>query len=306
MFGGLWKRLFLAMSRSRRLRALSVRNPILRRASERFVAGDRIDDALKVMESLGADGLKGIADYLGEDVSSAEKAGEAVSEYARALSALPGDAVLAVKLTQLGLSMDRDLCTENLDMVLDAAASCRSFVEIDMEGSRHTQATLDIFRKLRGRYHVLGVTVQAYLKRSGEDLKELRDFARSIDSVIKVRLVKGAYDEPGDIAFTRKREIRESFERLSSYLFENPEFFPAIATHDERLIGHAKRLGGNRSGGFEFQMLLGVRRDLQRSLAREGYPVRVYVPYGDFWFPYLMRRIGERPANGLFALRQLI
>lgn len=308
MFKRLWKRFWVRLSKNREAGRRLSRWKMTRMAVRRFVAGETLNDALEVISSLRDSGLEGTLDHLGEDVTDAGEVETAVREYCHALHRMKRDycdIVIAVKLTQIGLAIDRGLCESNLGRILEAAGGC-GIVEIDMEGSAYTEGTLQVFRRMRRRYENVGIAIQAYLYRSEGDIKDLLDY--SMREGRRVRLVKGAYDEPRSIAFPSVREVNGNYMKLSGFLFENHEhFYPAIATHNTQLIEHAKGIAAALSRDrFEFQMLLGVRQGLQRELAREGYKVRVYVPYGEFWYPYLMRRIGERPANGLFLLKNLL
>lgn len=310
MFKRLWKRFWVRLSKNREAGRRLSRWKMTRRAVRRFVAGETLNDALDVISSLRDSGIEGTLDHLGEDVADAGEVEMAVWEYCNALHRMKRDycdIVIAVKLTQIGLAIDRELCESNLGRILEAAGDCGT-VEIDMEGSAYTEGTLQVFRRMRSRYENVGIAIQAYLYRSEGDIKDLLDYSMREGRRVRVRLVKGAYDEPRSIAFPRVREVNGNYMKLSRFLFENHEhFYPAIATHNTQLIDHAKGLGSDLGRDrFEFQMLLGVRQKLQRKLAREGYKVRVYVPYGGFWYPYLMRRIGERPANGLFLLKNLL
>lgn len=326
------RRLFLTLSRSRRLREASLRHPVLRRAARRFIAGERPEEALGAIRRLNEQGLFTTLDLLGEDVTTAAQAEASAEAYLRIVDALrvppaepewpdeetrpvPSEAGaahpigqtnrpdnnLSLKLTQLGLDVDPALCGRLVRRILDRAAPM--FVRIDMESSAHTDATLRIFGTLwtEGRRNV-GVVIQAYLYRSPEDVAKLNELGA------RVRLVKGAYDEPPSVAFPRKQDVDRAFAHLTEVLLRGGTY-PAIATHDERLIDHARRAAraaGMAPDRFEFQMLYGIRRDLQSTLRREGYRVRVYVPFGDEWYPYFMRRLAERPANVAFVVRSLI
>jgi proline dehydrogenase len=200
------------------------------------------------------------------------------------------------------------LCSRNLETILEYSES-EIPIEIDMEDSDRTDATLRIFMKERGAHESLGIALQAYLYRTMEDLEGLKKYADQYRKRIRIRLVKGAYNEPKRISYSKGIDVDKNYMKLTKYLLENESFAPAIATHNEQLIEYSIRMKEavrREVEGFEFQMLLGVRSALQLDLARRGFAVRVYIPYGDSWYPYLMRRIGERPANGLFLLRQII
>ncbi|HEV2359745.1 MAG TPA: proline dehydrogenase family protein [bacterium] len=289
---------------------------MLRRAARRFIAGERLDEALDTIRRLNREGLSATLDFLGEDTTSrarAEASGDAYLTIVDALRAQspPGGGVdnnLSLKLTQLGLAVDPETCGRLLRRILDRAAGpvqtgIPMFVRIDMESSAHTEATLRLFQALwaEGRRNV-GLVIQAYLYRSPADLALLNTLGAG------VRLVKGAYDEPPAVAFPRKAEVDAAFARLTETLLLKGTY-PAIATHDEQLIDHARRTAeaaGIAAGRFEFQMLYGIRRDLQAALRRRGYRVRVYVPFGEEWYPYFMRRLAERPANVGFVVRSLV
>jgi proline dehydrogenase len=272
----------------------------------RFVAGDRLDDALAVATRLTEQGLSTTLDRLGENVLTLEEAHSAVESYAatlREMAARKLDPNISVKLTMLGLDVADDVAYDNMLTLLETARGVDGFVRIDMEGSAYTERTLAIAEALHARCAgLVGTVVQAYLHRSDRDLERL------IDVQMRVRLVKGAYAEPANLALQRPSEINEAFVRLMERLLEEGRY-PAIATHDPALIratrGFALRLGID-PGRWEFQMLYGVRRDAQLALAREGYGMRIYLPFGANWYPYFARRIAERPANMLFVLRQLV
>jgi proline dehydrogenase len=272
----------------------------------RFVAGDRLEDALVAATRLREQGLTATLDRLGENVITPVDARGAVESYAETLRELAArrlDPNISVKLTMLGLDIDDDVAYDNMLKLLETAKSVDGFVRIDMEGSAYTQRTLAIAEALHGRApRLVGTVIQAYLHRSERDLQRL------IDLKMRVRLVKGAYAEPPHLALQRPSEINDAFIRLMERLLEDGRY-PAIATHDPALIratrGFALRMGIDPKR-WEFQMLYGVRREAQLALAREGYGMRIYLPFGAEWYPYFARRIAERPANLLFVLRQLI
>ena len=271
----------------------------------RFVAGDRLDDALAAAVRLAEQGLSTTLDRLGENVLTPGEAQTAVESYAatlRAMAAYQLEPNISVKLTMLGLDIGDDVAYDNMLILLETARSVDGFVRIDMEGSAYTERTLAIAEALHARFAgLVGTVIQAYLHRSDRDVERL------IDLQMRVRLVKGAYAEPGSLALQRPWEINEAFVRLMERLLEAGRY-PAIATHDPALIratrGYALRMGIDPRQ-WEFQMLYGVRRDAQRALAREGYGMRIYLPFGADWYPYFARRIAERPANMFFVLRQL-
>jgi len=272
----------------------------------RFVAGDRLEDALEVATRLAGQGLSTTLDRLGENVvtrSEARSAAASYSETLREMAASKLDPNISVKLTMLGLDIADDVAYDNLLTLLETARSVEGFVRIDMEGSAYTERTLAVAEALHARFPgLVGTVIQAYLHRSDRDLERL------IDLQMRVRLVKGAYAEPASLALQRRSEINEAFIRLMERLLEAGRY-PAIASHDPALIratrGFALRLGID-PGRWEFQMLYGVRRNAQLALARDGYGMRIYLPFGVDWYPYFARRIAERPANMLFVLRQLM
>jgi proline dehydrogenase len=294
----------LAVTRSRWFRALA-RSPIGRAVASRFVAGEHLDQAIDACRALGAQGIGAVLDHLGENVQAPEQAAQAVRDYVRAVERIADegdvDAYVSVKLTQLGLDFSIELATANVEEVLKAAAPGRILVMIDMESSVYVDRTLQIFGDLRSRHDGVGVCLQAYLHRAPTDVDALPP--ASI-----VRLVKGAYLEPPEIALGSRREVDQAFARLFSTLISRGHTVH-VATHDPKLLDGARRYverEGVDPSHAEYQMLYGVRRDLQTRLAREGLPIRVYVPYGSEWYPYLTRRLAERPANMWFFASNLV
>jgi proline dehydrogenase len=281
-------------------------SPWSRALVARFVAGDRLEDALMAAIGLAGQGLTTTLDRLGENVLTPTEARSAVETYAETLRAMATsnlDPNISVKLTMLGLDIGDEAAYDNMLVLLETARSVDGFVRIDMEGSAYTERTLSITEALHARVPgLVGTVIQAYLHRSDRDLERL------IDLQMRVRLVKGAYAEPASLALQRPSEINEAFIRLMERLLEAGRY-PAIASHDPALIratrGFALRMAIN-PGQWEFQMLHGVRRDAQLALAREGYGMRIYLPFGADWYPYFARRIAERPANMVFVLRQLM
>lgn len=274
--------------------------PVVRR----FVAGETLDEALQVTGTLNLEGFAVALDYLGENTTNTAEAAAATKE---ALAALDGihshgaRAYLSVKLTQLGLDLGEHLVLDSARHLLERAQQHDLFIRVDMEGSSYTARTLELCTALHREFPQLGVVIQAYLYRSEADLHAL------VEQGIQVRLVKGAYAEPPHIAFRRKRDTDRNYLRLLAYLLRQGTY-PAIATHDPRIIDEAVRVAahvGRAARDFEFQMLFGVRRDLQHALVKAGYGVRIYLPYGKQWYPYLTRRIAERPANVLFITGSL-
>jgi proline dehydrogenase len=303
--GRISRAFFLWASRRRSLEWLSTAIPFTRSMVRRFVAGDRLADALAVLERLQQQGMRWTVDVLGESVNSREGAEAAANRYIETLDALAErglEANVSLKLTQMGLEVDPDFCRRNVARVVARAREIAAFVRVDMEDHTKTDATLEICRELHAGYPEVGAVIQSYLRRSAADVERL------IDEQIRVRLCKGAYDEPQTVAFATKAEVDESYGQLMERLLSDGRY-PAIATHDQQLIERAidfTRDNGIGPERFEFQMLYGIRRDLQEWLVGQGYTVRVYVPYGGEWYPYFMRRLGERPANVLFILRNLL
>jgi proline dehydrogenase len=298
----------LWLSRRRSIGRLATRLPVTRSMVARFVAGETLAEALEALERLRAAGLRTTVDVLGEAVTTTSDAEAAADEYLAALDALAErdlDRNVSVKLSQMGLAVDRETCRANLGRILERAAATGAFVRFDMEDHTTTHATLDLWRELRpinaGRGDS-GVVIQAALRRSAADVDEL------VAEAGRVRLCKGAYVEPAAVAFPDKADVDAAYVTLMERLLVDGTF-PALATHDERLIARAVAFTRERGIGpdrFEFQMLYGVRRDLQERLVRAGFGVRVYVPFGTQWYPYFMRRLAERPANVAFVLRSIL
>ena len=278
--------------------------PLAKPLVSRFVAGVELNEALGNVQKLNSAGLTATLDYLGESVHTAAEAGAAAAQYIALLHGIErigAQCNASLKLTQMGLDVDRALCVRNVERILAQAAAFNNFVRIDMEGSGYTQATLDIFNELYERYKNVGIVIQAYLYRSEADIRALNKLG------VRVRLCKGAYNEPASVAFPAKADTDNNYVKLMQMLLSEGNY-PGIATHDERMI-EATRSYAAKQGiapdRFEFQMLYGIRRDLQEQLVREGYRMRVYVPYGEEWYPYMVRRMAERPANLLFVLKGL-
>ncbi len=277
-------------------------NGLARHFASRFVAGETLDSAIEVAKTLNGKGISTSLDLLGESVTdraAAQAARDQVIETLdRIASDVEGDTNISIKLTQMGLDLDEDVCVDNLRQVLNRAREHGIFVRIDMEGSAYTERTLRLFAE---RVHpefgdLSGVVIQSYMRRSTSDVQKL------LEMQARVRLCKGAYAEPEEIAFQERSEVSGSYEQLLERLLVHGNY-PGIATHDEALIDLAVQFVKEKSVSadrFEFQMLYGVRRDLQEKLRRDGYNMRVYVPFGTQWYPYLMRRLAERPANMVF------
>ncbi len=300
---------FLAMSTNGLVRAVVVGFPLSRRVSRRFVAGETLDEAMKVVKKLNAQRLVASLDHLGESVTQASEAQEAKGDYLRALNTIAVSRVsshVSVKLTQLGLDLNSDLCLQNMRQVVGKAKEIGTFVRIDMEDSHHTQATLNVYKTLREEFDNVGIVIQSYLYRSEADMQAL------VAMGANVRLCKGAYKEPPDIAFPQKADVDASYVKLARIFLDangsGNGTHLALATHDEKIIAWAKKYTTEHRidrSRFEFQMLYGIRSDLQRLLAGEDYTMRVYVPYGTQWYPYFMRRLAERPANVIFLFHNL-
>lgn len=296
---------FIGMSKNRAMRGFSERSALGRRMSSRFVAGMTVENVLQAAEALNEHGISATLDSLGESVSTADAARRSADIYHQLLDAIKArklNSNVSVKLTQMGLEVDAALAFDIVRELVVHALKTDNFVRIDMEGTEHTDVTLDIVRRLHeteGAAGHVGVVVQAYLYRTAADVEDL--LARRI----RLRLCKGAYQEPRSLAYPAKADVDANFVRLVEKLLPSGVYH-GIATHDEAMIEATRsfaRAQGIAPASFEFQMLYGVRRDLQRSLVAEGYGMRVYVPFGPEWYPYFMRRLAERPANVLFLAR---
>jgi proline dehydrogenase len=302
------KALFFALSRSAVLTRLASTYGMAHPDgfARRFIAGETVEEAIEAARRIQARGMRLTLDYLGESVRTAEAAAAATREYVRLIDVLVASGVernLSIKLTQLGVDVDRATCVDNLRRILEPAQRHAFFVRIDMERSRYTEVTLEVFETLwQQQYRNIGVALQAGLRRSERDARRMNALGA------RVRLVKGAYKEPPAVAYQRKAEVDAAFVRLARLLLDEGTF-PAIATHDERMLAETRAYAAERtiaSDRYEFQMLYGIRRDLQSSLVAAGYLMRIYVPFGRQWFPYFMRRLGERPANVGFVIRGIL
>jgi proline dehydrogenase len=305
---------FSYLSKAAWARNIVTKSSIFWRMASRFIAGETLADGIQTIRLVNSKGINATLDHLGEDTDSPEKARQASLDILQAFDAIEEAGVRAnvsVKLTQIGLGISSELCLENLEQILKKAQSYNNFVRIDMEDSSVTQQTLDVLRTARQQgYENVGIVIQAYLYRSEDDIRSL------LEECVKIRLCKGAYTEPAKIAFPKMQQINSSYDRCSSLLINRALSLdcpisscgkippiPALATHDAKRIDFAKLYAEKVSlpkDAMEFQMLNGIRRDLQEQLVKEGYCVRVYVPYGTEWYPYFMRRIAERPADLLF------
>ena len=301
--------LFISLSESRWLRALAERSAPGQRVSGRFVAGTQLEDALRVTQQLNSAGLSVSIDNLGENVSNPEEAKHSADLYRQLIeqiSARKLNANVSLKLTHMGLDVDPQLARKNVSALVAQGASAqpKNFVRVDMESSAYTQRTLDLVHELHrqpGNQGCVGAVIQSYMRRSEQDVADL------LSEGIRIRLCKGAYQEPEEIAFQAKAEVDANYVKLMKMLLKSGVYH-GLATHDEKMINAGKEFAtreGIARDSFEFQMLYGIRRDLQQALVKEGWRMRVYVPFGTEWYPYLMRRLAERPANVRFIAKNL-
>jgi proline dehydrogenase len=294
----------LFLSSQKHLRKWVEASETARGLSGRFVAGETLDDALLVSRKINSERITVTLDHLGESVTTPAEAAEARDVYLRVLAGIHQNRICAnvsLKLTQFGLDLSEEQCRANVAQLAEQAARLGNFVRIDMESSAYTDRTIRMVEELHAQHGSVGGVIQAYLYRSRKDIENL--CARRI----RVRLCKGAYLEPASLAFARKADVDHNYVELMKLLLDDGEY-PAIATHDEKMIEETRaysRARGITSDRFEFQMLYGIRRDLQRRLVAEGYNLRLYVPFGKAWYPYFMRRLAERPANLIFLARHL-
>jgi proline dehydrogenase len=294
--------LFLARQES--LKNFMMHFKIFRKTAWRFVAGETIEDAVRAAREANLQGIKATMDLLGENTLSREDAFRTTEEILGMMDRIHAEKVdcnVSIKLTQLGLGLGTDFCHQNLTVLLRRAAELGSFIRVDMEDSNFTQRTLDVVIRAHATLGNVGTVIQSYLFRSEQDVRML------IGNRIGIRLCKGAYLEPATIAFRKKRDNDANYVKLMKLLLQSG-LYHGIATHDEDVIADTKNFAKEKAisrESFEFQMLYGIRRDLQQKLVQDGYNVRVYIPYGKRWYPYFMRRLAERPANLLFILRNL-
>ena len=299
------KSALLYLSTSDGLKNFLTRFKSFNNVTRRFVAGESLADATHAIRELNRKRITASFDHLGESITSEVEAREEVQEYLKVLASISENALdsnVSVKLSQLGLDINPGLCFENTRAIVEAAASYRNFVRIDMEDSTKTDSTLEVFKRLRADRENVGIVIQSYLRRSETDVDELLRLGA------RIRLCKGAYDEPSSVAFAIKADTDKNYVLLMKKLLTS-DIYHGIATHDEKMIAATKEFVAARgipSERFEFQMLFGVRRDLQEKLIAQGYRVRVYVPYGLYWYPYFMRRLAERPANVWFVLKNML
>jgi len=301
---------FVHLSENKSMRSFAERSAIGRRVSGRFVAGTEIADAVRVTQAVNRAGMGVTIDNLGENVTNPEEARHSAQLYAQILDAIAANrlnANISLKLTHMGLDVDEKLAREIVSGLVAKGSSMtpKNFVRVDMEGSPYTQRTLDFVHELHrmpGNGNNVGTVIQAYLKRSESDIEKL------LAEKIRIRLCKGAYKEPAAIAFESKADVDANYVKLMKILMKS-DVYHGLATHDETIIRQAQAFATREKiarDSFEFQMLYGIRRDLQQSLVRDGWRMRVYIPFGTEWYPYFMRRLGERPANVFFIARNLL
>jgi proline dehydrogenase len=301
------RKTLLYLSNQQKVFTFVRRNRLARRMASRFVAGETVDDAMGAVRALNARGITVSLDLLGESVHREEEARDTARSYLALLDRIKAeklDANVSLKLTAMGLDVSEELCVANVQMVLERARDYDSFVRLDMESSQYTDRTLHMFEhRLYPSYPKnVGIVLQSYLRRTAADVENANRLR------CRVRICKGAYQEPASVAFPDKRDVDENYIRCMHALMSDGNY-PGIATHDERIITDAQRFAAERGiapDRYEFQMLYGVRRDLQEKLVREGYRIRVYVPFGTQWYPYLMRRLAERPANVAFMTGNVV
>jgi proline dehydrogenase len=302
--------LFISLSESHWLRSVAERSSIGQKISSRFVAGTQVEDALRATQTVNKSGPSVSIDNLGENVTNADEARASAQLYHQLLDDIAVqklNANISLKLTHMGLDVDEKLARDLVTGLVAKAAAMnpRNFVRVDMEGSPYTQRTLDFVHELHrspGNQGCVGAVIQSYMRRSESDVENL------LAEGIRIRLCKGAYKEPPEIAFQQKSEVDASYVKLMKILMKS-KVYHGLATHDENIINQAKAFATSQRisrDAFEFQMLYGIRRDLQQSLVRDGWRMRVYIPFGTEWYPYLMRRLAERPANVLFIAKNLL
>ncbi len=295
------------LSRQEGLKEFAARFRPFKKLTTRFVAGETIDEAVAAIQELNTEGCSASFDHLNESVANPAEAEAEVKEYLQILNRIDETGInsnVSIKLTQFGLELDPELAYRNARAVVEDAARRKDFVRVDMEGSNVTQLTIDVFKRLRAEFGLnnVGIVLQSYLRRTYADAQEL------VKLPARIRICKGAYNEPPEVAFPDKKDADENYVKVMQLLLSSG-IYHGIATHDPKMIeatvDFSQRQGIPKEG-FEFQMLYGVRRDLQRQLAKDGYNVRVYVPYGKHWYPYFMRRLAERPANIWFILKNIL
>jgi proline dehydrogenase len=296
----------LYLARQEKLKDFAARFAAFRKITSRFIAGETIDQAVAAIRDLNARACSASFDHLNESVSSVAETESEVREYLDILAQIDEsgiDSNVSIKLTQFGLEIDPELTYRNARRVVEDAARRGNFVRVDMEGSSVTQITIDIFKRFRSEFGLndVGIVLQSYLYRTEADAREL------LKIPARIRLCKGAYDEPPEVAYADKKDVDDNYVRVMKLLLASGVYH-GIATHDPKMIDATidfTQKQGIGKQAFEFQMLYGIRRDLQEQLARDGYNMRVYVPYGKHWYPYFMRRLAERPANIWFVMKNL-
>ncbi len=295
------------LARQEWLKEFATKFGLFKRLTTRFIAGETIDEAVAAIRDLNAHGCTASFDHLNESVASIAETEAEVREYLDVLARIDEtgiDSNVSIKLTQFGLEIDPDLAYRNARRIVEDAARRGNFVRVDMEGSNVTQATIDVFKRLRAEFGLndVGIVIQSYLYRTMDDARDL------LKIPARIRLCKGAYNEPPEVAYPAKKDVDDNYVRVMQLLLASGVYH-GIATHDPKMIDATIEFAQHEGIGkeaFEFQMLYGIRRDLQTQLARDGYRVRVYVPYGKHWYPYFMRRLAERPANIWFVLRNML
>jgi proline dehydrogenase len=301
---------FISLSESHRLRNVAERSAIGQRLSSRFVAGTQVEDALRATRAVNQSGPSVSIDNLGENVTNADEARASAALYHQLLDEIASrqlNANISLKLTHMGLDVDEKLARDLVVSLVAKAAAMKppNFARIDMEGSPYTQRTLDFVHELHrlpGNRGCVGAVIQSYMRRSESDVERL------LSDGIRIRLCKGAYKEPSELAFQKKSEVDDNYVKLMKILMKSG-IYHGLATHDENIINQAKAFATSENiphDAFEFQMLYGIRRDLQKGLVKQGWRMRVYIPFGTEWYPYLMRRLAERPANALFIAKNLL
>jgi proline dehydrogenase len=296
----------LYLARQEKLKDFAARFSLFRNLTTRFIAGDGIEEAVAAIRELNAHGCTASFDHLNESVSSIGETEGEVNEYLNVLAKIDESGIksnVSIKLTQFGLEIDPELAYRNARRVVEDAARRGNFVRIDMESSAVTQGTIDIFKRLRAEFGLndVGIVLQSYLRRTFDDAQDL------LKIPARIRICKGAYNEPPEVAFPDKKDVDENYIRVMKLLLSSGTYH-GIATHDPNMINATIRYArdeGITKDAFEFQMLYGIRRHLQEQLAGDGYHMRVYVPYGKHWYPYFMRRLAERPANIWFVMKNL-
>ncbi len=305
----MFRSFFIYLSQRENFKNYIEKFPPTKKLVERFVAGESLEDAINVIRELNSKGIMVTLDKLGESVSDEEKIREVVEEYKRMLKRINEEnlnSTISIKLTHLGLLVSEERAYDSVKEILEFAKGMNNKVCIDMENSPYTEKTLKIYERVLKEFGNVGVAIQAYLRRTLDDLKRLSSMGA------EVRLCKGAYKEPKEIAYQKKSEVDENYKKGLEILFSEESLkkgaYPCVATHDEKLIDFTYKLVKDRNISpekFEFQMLYGIRRDLQEKIVKDGFRIRVYVPYGKDWYPYFMRRMGERPANLFFVIKNI-